>query len=193
MIGAAMHPSAAPTHALLTAFETHYAELVRYIARRTGNLEEARGLAHDTWLRIAEREPGNDVPLADPRAYLFTISHNLVMNHLRRGSWMQAHLAECEHAHAVSPALAPDVADTAMYRQAVAAVESALERLPARVRDTYLAHGLDGEKQADIADRLGLSIDTVKRDIAQATRSIEAALHTWRQTTRDAANLDPKA
>src|SRR6218665_2884510 len=125
-----MSSSSPSNGALLSAFSQHYAELVRYIARRTGNLEEARGLAHDTWLRIAEREPGNDVPLADPRAYLFTISHNLVMNHLRRGSWMQAHLAECEHAHAVSPALAPDVADTAMYRQAVAAVESALERLP---------------------------------------------------------------
>ena len=177
-----MTPSSPSHNALLSAFSQHYAELVRYIARRTGNVEEARALAHDTWLRIAERAPEKDAALDDPRAYLFTISHNLVMNHLRRGHWMQTHLAECAQIDAVSPAQAPDVADSAMYRQAVHAVEGALARLPARAREVYLAHGLDDEKQIDIAQRLGVSIDTVKRDITQATRGIEDALHIWRQS-----------
>lgn len=177
-----MNPSSPSHNALLCAFSQHYAELVRYIARRTGNVEEARALAHDTWLRIAERAPEKDAALDDPRAYLFTISHNLVMNHLRRGHWMQTHLSECAQIDAVSPAQAPDVADSAMYRQAVEAVEGALARLPARAREVYLAHGLDDEKQIDIAQRLGVSIDTVKRDITQATRGIEDALHRWRQT-----------
>lgn len=177
-----MTPSSSSHNALLCAFSQHYAELVRYIARRTGNAEEARALAHDTWLRIAERAPEKDAALDDPRAYLFTISHNLVMNHLRRGHWMQTHLAECAQIDAGSPAQAPDVADSAMYRQAVEAVEGALARLPARAREVYLAHGLDDEKQIDIARRLGVSIDTVKRDITQATRGIEDALHRWRQS-----------
>ncbi|MDP9899468.1 sigma-70 family RNA polymerase sigma factor [Variovorax ginsengisoli] len=177
-----MNPSTPSTGVLLSAFEQHYAELVRYIARRTGSMEEARGLAHDTWLRIAERQADQDVALADPRAYLFTISHNVAMNHLRRGNWLQGYLAECGAIDGAAPAQAPDVAESAMYRQAVARVEAALGSLPARVRDNYLAHGLHGEKQVDIAERLGLSIDTVKRDIAQATRCIEDALHAWRHT-----------
>jgi RNA polymerase sigma factor (sigma-70 family) len=177
-----MTPSSPSHSALLGAFSQHYAELVRYLARRTGNVDEARALAHDTWLRIAERTPEKDIALADPRAYLFTISHNLVMNHLRRGHWMQMHLAECAQIDALSPAQAPDVADSAMYRQAVAVVEAALAALPARAREVYLAHGLHEEKQIDIAQRLDVSIDTVKRDIALATRGIEDALHTWRQT-----------
>ena len=177
-----MTPSSPSHNALLGAFSQHYAELVRYLARRTGNVDEARALAHDTWLRIAERAPEKDIALADPRAYLFTISHNLVMNHLRRGHWMQVHLAECAQIDAVSPAQAPDVADSAMYRQAVAAVEAALAALPARARAVYLAHGLDDERQVDIARRLGISIDTVKRDIILATRGIEDALHHWRQS-----------
>jgi transmembrane sensor len=179
---ASMNPSTPSTGVLLSAFEQHYAELVRYIARRTGSVEEARGLAHDTWLRIAERQVEQDVTLADPRAYLFTISHNVAMNHLRRGNWLQGYLAECGAIDGAAPAQAPDVAESAMYRQAVARVEAALASLPARVRDTYLAHGLHGEKQVDFAERLGLSIDTVKRDIAQATRCIEDALHAWRHT-----------
>lgn len=178
-----MNASTPSNGALLSVFEQHYAELVRYIARRTGSMEDARGLAHDTWLRIAERAPDQDAELADPRAYLFTISHNVAMNHLRRGNWLQGYLAECEQIDGAAPAQAPDVAESAMYRQAVASVEAALAGLPTRVRDTYLAHGLHGERQVDIAARLGLSIDTVKRDIAQATRGIEQALHRWRHTT----------
>jgi RNA polymerase sigma factor (sigma-70 family) len=188
MIAAAMNPSAASTSALLTAFETHYAELIRYIARRTGNLEEARGLAHDTWLRIAERQgAAPDATPADPRAYLFTVSHNLAMNHLRRDHWMAGYLAECGQADAAAPAQAPDVADGAMYRQALAAVETALAGLAPRVRDAYLACGLHGEKQADTAARLGVSLNTVERDIGQATRCIEDALHAWRHTRPAAA------
>lgn len=188
-----MTPSSPSHNALLGAFSQHYAELVRYLARRTGNVDEARALAHDTWLRIAERTPDKDIALADPRAYLFTISHNLVMNHLRRGHWMQMHLAECAQIDAVSPAQAPDVADSAMYRQAIEAVEGALARLPARAREVYLAQGLDDEKQIDIARRLGVSIDTVKRDITLATRGIEDALHRWGQSPAGAKKHDAAA
>ena len=188
MIVAAMNPPAASTSALLSAFETHYAELIRYIARRTGSLEDARGLAHDTWLRIAERQGATqDAAPADPRAYLFTISHNLAMNHLRRDHWMAGYLADCGQADAAAPAQAPDVADAAMYRQALAVVEQALAGLSPRVRDAYLACGLHGEKQSDTAARLGVSLNTVERDIGQATRCIEDALHAGLHTRPQAA------
>lgn len=181
-----MSTSASSKGVLLSLFEQHYGDLVRYIARRTGNVEEARGLAHDTWLRIAERdaEKKEDMVPDDPRAYLFTISHNLTMSHLHRGSWMQRYLAECEQMEGTLPAQTPDVAEGIMYRQAVARVEAALKDLPGRAREIYLAHGLHGEKQVDIAARMGVSIDTVKRDVAQATRRIEECLHVWRCTSQ---------
>jgi len=173
---------ASASSTLLAAFETHYAELIRYIARRTGNVEEAHGLAHDTWLRIAERQLDIDASPNDPRAYLFSISHNVTMNHLRRGHWMAGYIAECEQIDAGTPAQTPDVAESAMYRQALAVVEKTLTGLSPRMRDTYLSNGLHGEKQADIAARLGVSLNTVERDIAQATRCLEDALHAWRHT-----------
>lgn len=191
MIATAMNPPVSSTSALLSAFETHYAELIRYIARRTGNVEEARGLAHDTWLRIAERQPDDGPAPDDPRAYLFTISHNVAMNHLRRGHWMDGYLAQCGQIEAGAPAQTPDVAESAMYRQALAVVDQALASLSPRVREAYLSQGLHGEKQADIAARLGVSLNTVERDIAQAARCIEAALHAWRHTHRHGAQAAP--
>lgn len=191
-----MNPHASSTNALLAAFETHYAELIRYIGRRVGNMEDARGLAHDTWLRIAERrtEPCTaDTPLDDPRAYLFTISHNVAMNHLRRDHWMAGYLTERGLVEAAAPAQTPDVADGAMYRQALVVVEQTLAALSPRVRETFLANGLHGEKQVDIAARLGVSLNTVERDIAQAVRRIETALHAWRHTRPQESPATPQA
>lgn len=105
------------------------------------------------------------------------------MNHLRRGHWMAGYLAECEQVDASAPAHTPDVAESAMYRQALVVVENALAALRPRARDAYLAHGLHGEKQVDIAARLGVSLNTVERDIGTATRCIEDALHAWRHTS----------
>jgi len=84
------------TRRLLDGFEQNYHEVVRYLAKWTSNLDEARALAHDTWLRIAERKPttDGDVQLDDPRAYLFTVAHNLAMSHLRRGNWLQGYIYE---------------------------------------------------------------------------------------------------
>lgn len=181
-----MSTSASSKGVLLSLFEQHYGDLVRYITRRTGNVEEARGLAHDTWLRIAERdvEKKEDMVPDDPRAYLFSISHNLTMSHLHRRSWMQRYLTECEQMEGALPTQSPDVAEGMMYRQAVARVEATLKDLPGRAREIYLAHGLHGEKQVDIAARMGVSIDTVKRDVAQATHRIEECLHAWRRTSQ---------
>ncbi|KAF1049785.1 MAG: Protein FecR [Xylophilus sp.] len=67
-----------------------------------------------------------------------------------------------------------------MYRQALAAVEAALAALPERVRSAFVAHRLHGQSQALIARQLGVSLNTVERDLTAATDRIEAALHHWR-------------
>lgn len=179
------------TRTLLAGFDQNYNEVVRFLARRTGNVDEARGPAHDTWLRIAERkqQAEADIQLADPRAYLFTVAHNLAMNHLRRSNWLQGYMHEREQMEMHAPHQTPDVADGAMYRQAIAAVEAVLHALPERARDVFLSHRLHGESQADIADRLHVSLNTVERDMTLATQRIESALHTWRGTpqTMDSA------
>lgn len=178
------------TRRLLDGFEQNYHEVVRYLAKRTSNLDEARALAHDTWLRIAERKPtaDGDVQLDDPRAYLFTVAHNLAMSHLRRGNWLQGYIHEQTQTETLYPTQTPDVADGAMYRQAITAVEAALHALPERAREVLIAHRLHGENQIDIANRLKVSLNTVERDIILAIGRLETALHVWRGTPQAPAN-----
>lgn len=195
-----MESAAVSTRAVLAGFDVSYAEVVSFLARRTGNIDEARGLAHDAWLRLAERErsgealpgPGDEKTApADPKAYLFTVAHHLAMDHLRRGNWLQSYVREGEAQAAQHPPHTPDVADSVMYRQALAAVEAALHALPHRAREVFLAHRVHDESQSGIAARLGVSLNTVERDMILAGRRIESALHAWRGTPQPADTARP--
>ncbi|KAF1047771.1 sigma-70 family RNA polymerase sigma factor [Xylophilus sp.] len=172
---------ASSSGALLSDFDGVYAELLRLLVRRTGSLDDARDLLHDTWLRLAEEAaPPPAEPLRSPGAYLSTMAQNLALDQLRRDRRRSAHLADAAAQTLAAPRHAPDVADAVMYRQAIDHVARCLDSLPRRCRDIFLAYRLDGERQADIAARLGLSLNTVERDLMQANAVIEDALHRWR-------------
>ncbi|MNU42568.1 putative RNA polymerase sigma factor FecI [compost metagenome] len=178
---------------LLKAFQDSYQELVRFIARRTGSPHEARELAHDTWVRLAERAQARDDTTADPappeaavRAYVYTVAENLAIDHLRRRQRSAERFSPAPvdldtglttgHDHHSTR----DVADGVAHRQALDAVDAALRALPPRSRDIFLADRLDGACHAELARRHGVSIKTVEREVMRALDSVEAALHRWR-------------
>lgn len=157
-------------------FPAVYHDLVRFIARRTGNDDDARDLAHDTWLRLVEHERSQGhTALVNTRAYLFTVAHHLAIDHLRR-----KRLASDTGAAALGSE--PDVADAVMYRQAVHAVETALQALPDRTRDVFLQHRLLGVGQAELAQRHGLSRNMIERDVMLAMDHVQHAIEHWHGT-----------
>jgi RNA polymerase sigma factor (sigma-70 family) len=186
-----MELSAPFTRALLAGFGSAYTDLLRLTTRSTGCREDARELVHDTWLRLAEHdlhardghavteEPGAAQAPREVAAYLATMAQNLALDHLRRNQRLAQHRrAEAQHA-AWAPVYTPDVAETAMYRQALAVLEQALASLPERSRCAFWAHRLHGADQATIAAQWGVSINTVERDLILARACIADALQRW--------------
>ncbi|MGC3986760.1 MAG: sigma-70 family RNA polymerase sigma factor [Pseudorhodoferax sp.] len=185
-----MELSAPFTRALLDGFGAAYGDLLRIAARSTGSRDEARDLVHDTWLRLAEHaEAGQAATEGEPAprdatAYLATMARHLALDAHRRAQRTAQHHA----AIAQQPApQSPDVAETVMYRQALAALERALAGLPARSRAVFEAHRVHGEPQPDIAARLGVSLNTVERDLSLAGDCIADALRRWRGERVDGA------
>lgn len=190
-----MDLSASFTRALLSGFERAYADLVRAATRSTGSREEAGDLVHDTWLRLAEHArsaPAEAADLAgaanpaqmprDAAAYLAVMAQHMALDAHRRRQRHARYLGEAAVHEQLAPSHAPDVADSVMYRQALAVLESALHSLPERCRAAFIAHRVQGERQPEIAERLGVSLNTVERDLIQASACIEDALHRWRGT-----------
>jgi RNA polymerase sigma factor (sigma-70 family) len=151
-------------------------QLLAYLARKTGSRDEARELAQETWLRLAQAGDGSPTQEA-ARAYLFATAKHLAVDRLRQRGVQQRGLDDWA---LLQPEAERDVADRAMYRQALQVVEQALAGLPERMRAVLLAHRLQGERQADIARRLQVSLNTVERDLMQADACLEAALLRWR-------------
>lgn len=63
-------------------------------------------------------------------------------------------------------------------------IEQALLTLRARTRRIFLLHRLDGLSYADIAERCGISVRRVERDIAEAMVQLDRALDGRRRPWR---------
>lgn len=180
--------SAQRWHAL---FCTHQPQLLAYLTGKTGSRDEAHDLVQETWLRLAaapaQLPDGSSASQEAARAYLFATAKHLALDHLRQRGVQQRSLQDWQQ---LQPPSASDVADQAMYRQALDLVAQVIAELPERMQAALLAHRLQGQTHAQIAQSLQVSLNTVERDLMQADACLEAALLRWRgdaQGTRQAA------
>jgi len=167
---------AAHASPLLAGFPDAYRDVVHFLARRTGNADDARELAHDVWVRLAERErEGSASAPSDPRAYIFTVAQNIAVDHLRKRRRIRQHAALIPNEEPLSP----DIAESMMYRQVLTIVDATLASLPERTREAFVLHRMQGAGHADLAGRFGVSRNTIERDVMTATDAVRSALEAW--------------
>ncbi|WP_431858208.1 RNA polymerase sigma factor [Azospirillum sp.] len=156
------------SNGLIASVQEHYADLLRFLARRMGDPDRAADVAHDTVLRLAAA--GDAVAeVQDPRAYLFRVAGNLAIDTLRQNARRAAVAASDDAVEAVpDPAPLPD--STLLARERVRQLGAALDALPAKPRQALLLSRMDGMTHAQIAARLGVSESMVAKYIAQALR-----------------------
>jgi RNA polymerase sigma factor (sigma-70 family) len=170
---------AAARSALLESFRTSYRDLLRYLMHRTGSADEARDLAHDTWLRLAELAEQGALPTlpndGEARAYLFAMARNLSIDRQRHHGVVLRHA----DAQSLQERTSPDATEALMYRQAIAAIEGALGGLPERARQVFVRHRVHGEDQAALAAEYGVSRNMIERDMMRAMDRVQTAMERW--------------
>jgi RNA polymerase sigma factor (sigma-70 family) len=134
----------------------------RYLRRLTGSDDAAADLAQDTWLKVMRgianlREP------ASLRPWLFGIARRVAMDRLRR-----------QYTQAVDPdAVLEDIAAPeidAGLESDLAALESRMESLPLRERETLALFYLRELGIEEIAALLAIPAGTVKSRLHRARR-----------------------
>jgi RNA polymerase sigma-19 factor, ECF subfamily len=141
----------------------HHRWLQGWLRRRLGCTHRAADLAHDTFLRLINRE--EPVAIQAPRAFLTTVAQRVLANHWRREYLEQAYL----EALAQQPeALAPSPEERQIILATLNEIDALLATLPDEVRRAFLRSQLDGRKQGEIAAELGISVTTVKRHLRRA-------------------------
>lgn len=147
-------------------YTDHHSWLYNWLRHKLGNACDAADIAQDTFMRILTRQ--QPVHLNEPRAYLSTIAHGLVIDYWRRRELERAWL---ETLAALPEPEAPAPETRLIFLEALIEIDRLLDSLKPRVRTTFLLAQLDGLTCPQIAERLGVSLSTVERYITQALRS----------------------
>lgn len=164
---------------LAGAFTQNRADLLRFLASRCGSRERAEDYLHDLWIKLAQTPTG---PVSNPRAYLFRMANNLVLDAARAQQRSQrrdrAWLEEMDVASAVEDRIDPaDSPEVAIARQQEAEVlRGAIGALPDGARRALILYRFDGLGQAEIARVLGISRSGVEKHLALAMRRLRDSL-----------------
>jgi RNA polymerase sigma-70 factor (ECF subfamily) len=157
-----------------TLMTSHGIQLRRFLLNRVRNDADVPDLMQEIFLRML-RIPDHDAILS-PEAYLFTVAQHVVHQHAIRQSNF-APPAEVQDMLTNLAGAAPDPMDEVGAQQSLVELEQALRRLSPRERATFLYHRRDGHTLQDIADRLGVSRQMVKKYLAKALLELRKHLH----------------
>ncbi|MCP1633565.1 sigma-70 family RNA polymerase sigma factor [Kerstersia gyiorum] len=157
-------PASSPAD-LNDLYRDNHAWLVSLLRRRLPDAAQAQDLAHDTFERIMRADLAQ--VLKAPRAYLTTVARNVLLNHVRHERIARAYQESLEN---LPEPLAPSPEEQLLAVQALEQACAVLDGLPARTRLIFLMSQLEGMTSPEIAAELKLSVNVVKKAVAQGIK-----------------------
>ena len=158
-----------------SALAEHEGPLLRYAVRLTGNLERARDVVQDTFLRLCREHPerlNSHLP-----AWLFTVCRNRALDLLRKEGRTTALTDAALAAH---PSGEPSPANVAADREAEADVFRALGDLPANQQEVIRLKFQNGFSYREISrvtklseTNVGFLIHTGLKTMRQRVRALD--------------------
>ena len=154
------------------AFETLYARhrgaLYRFVLRSLKDRGTAEELFQEAWIRVIEARE-RYAPSARFGTWLYTIAHNLLVDHWRRKGLVLVDSDE-------EPASGDDPAQRVEARQTAARFLQALEALPPAQREAFLLHEEAGLSVAEIAAATGSNEEAAKSRLRYAMAKLKAVI-----------------
>lgn len=151
---------------LQTLYHDHHHWLVNWLHRRLHCVYEAQDLAQDTFVRIMGK-PQLLTQLQQPRAWLTTVAHGLLIDQLRRRVLERAYIESLQH---LPQALHPSPEEQHQLLDTLTRLDTMLEGLPEKARQALLLSRLEGLSYGAIAAELGVSLSSVEKYMAKALR-----------------------
>lgn len=150
---------------LTRLYRMHAGDLNGYLRQRVRCPALADDLCQEAFLRLSQR-PSTE-SLEEPRAYLFRIANNLMIDHHRRcHSRIDHQPLDDPRLCLACPYSCPETATESALCQRQ--LRRAMASLPPRLLQALTWHRLEGLTQAEIGRRFGVSERMAGRYIAQA-------------------------
>jgi RNA polymerase sigma factor (sigma-70 family) len=172
------HPSVAANNAksLPELYGRYRAELIAFVRARFGSgPPEPEDVAQQAFANFAALGPHQNV--ANPRAFLFRIAHNIVINDRKHQSVGRRFLEASPDPREICEAredFNPEV--VLVGKEQYRLIEQVIRNMPEKRRRILLLNRLEGLSYAEIGRRLGLSESVVRKHTALAIRECAAVL-----------------
>lgn len=155
-------------------------DLGRFVASRLGGRGDVEDVLQDLYLKVS-RAP-EDADIRDPRAYLYRLTNNLLLDQWRSsrrtaardGAWRVAMHGGTEDGDEVDDA--PSAEAVVVGRQRLQTLMTALDQLPEKTRTIFRLHKFDGLSYAEVALKQGISRSSVEKHMMDALRILAARM-----------------
>lgn len=156
----------APHTDIRALYIDHHSWLLGWLRKRLRHGDNAADLAHDTFVHILGK-PERLQELRQPRAWLSTVAHGLLVDRVRRQRVERAYLEAIAH---LPEAEVPSPESQLILLETLARVDALLDGLRPKVRMAFLLSRLEGLSYKQVAVRLGVSLASVEKYMASAIR-----------------------
>src|SRR5690606_38349093 len=155
------------------AFRAHYAELCAFVSGVVGSEDGAEDVVQDVFLSVW-RAPDRWLAAGDAlRPMLFVAVRNRALDMLRRRRVRERYVEQVALIGVPTP-VGPE--EVLAHRELERAFDAAVAGLSARLREIYLLHRMEGLTYREIAEQLGISVQTVEVQMGRALKRLRAQL-----------------
>ncbi len=161
-------------HAWTELYRAHRTELVNYIKGQWHKDEDAaQDLAHQAFERfLCLPDPA---AIDRPRAYLFQLVRNLLVDEHRKEKVRQDHRDTVNVLEAEDDQPTPE--DLAIQQQTLDQLQTAIEQLPSKRQRAFVLSRVHNLSYRDIAQDMGISTEGVKKHVMRALDACHQALY----------------
>jgi RNA polymerase sigma-70 factor (ECF subfamily) len=151
-------------------FELHFENLCSYACTFLRNMDEAEDVVQNVFLKMWEKRDSLLITHS-VRSYLFRAVHHQCLNQLDHRVIRQKHQDHSQREHATDtqpPEVFPEEVETR--------VKEAIDALPEQCRLIFMMSRYEELRYAAIAEKLGISVNTVENQISKALRVLRGSL-----------------
>jgi len=160
-------------------FKTYYRALCFHAEGLVGEKEAAEEIVSDFFLKLWENRESIHIT-ASIQAYLFKGVYNNCLKYLEHVKVMRKYREHASYITENSDLFAAydenHPLSMLISQETVAEIERAIDVLPAQCKEVFLLTRMDGLTYQEVADNLGISINTVRTQITRAMTKLRESL-----------------
>jgi RNA polymerase sigma-70 factor (ECF subfamily) len=148
--------------------------LLKFLRRGWRNESDIKDLCQDVYVEVYEAAHA-EIPQS-AKAFVFAVARNILVDRIRREQIVSIEaVADLETLGLAADEPGPD--KTAIARQELRKLQTALDRMPHRWREAVVMRKIQGMSRPEIALRLGIAEPTVSQHLAAGMRALANLFH----------------